>query len=197
MLNYFLIKAGAFQHSQKAAAPEFTGTTKFEGIMWCQNGFINVKYLVIGFCVVGFRCCVFSWCNLCRFFLLKGSNNSLSRCHCLTLWNPCCRGLNQWEIGLVLARLRSLACCWLYSIGDLLVRIQFPRSVVDVFWSNSFGSSGNKNVSLGKQCGLRLSSSCITVLCLVNSLAFWSALVCPWSSAFRVSHSVITCWMVV
>ena len=28
MLNCFQIKAGAFQHSQKVAAPEFTGTTK-------------------------------------------------------------------------------------------------------------------------------------------------------------------------
>ena len=28
MLNGFQIRAGAFQHSQKVAAPEFTGTTK-------------------------------------------------------------------------------------------------------------------------------------------------------------------------
>ena len=123
MLNYFLIGAGAFQHSHKAAAPEFIGTAKGGEIMLCQNGFINEKYRVIGCCIFVICCCDFAGCSLWRFFLLKGSNDSLSRCHCLTFLYPCCIGWNQWEIDLVFAKARSLAVFWLCSIAGRLVRI--------------------------------------------------------------------------
>ena len=39
MLNCFQIKAGASQHSQKVAAPEFTGTTEVgDKLICCVRG---------------------------------------------------------------------------------------------------------------------------------------------------------------
>ena len=95
------------------------------------------------------------------------------------------------------AKARSLACFWLLRIAGLLVRIQFPSSVVIIFCRSCCGSLGNRKLSLSKQYGCLLIKSLITFCCCHSRHAFCSISVCPCILTFLVSHSVMSCCNVV